>query len=143
MAKKETPATTQAEYDKAFEEVKLGKQKVPSFDDMGPLPKPKQYSPTQLSSKTPEPTFKSDVDNIVSGVKKVDRKINDTLDPVRKVMVKAAGKEEPGILSKYSGLTKFVPEGSTVKKMAKGGKVSQLAKANGCAVRGKTRGKIC
>jgi hypothetical protein len=29
------------------------------------------------------------------------------------------------------------------KKMAKGGKVSQLAKANGCAVRGKTRGKIC
>jgi hypothetical protein len=30
-----------------------------------------------------------------------------------------------------------------VKKMAKGGKVSQLAKANGIAVRGKTRGKIC
>jgi hypothetical protein len=27
--------------------------------------------------------------------------------------------------------------------MKKGGKVSQLAKANGCAVRGKTRGKIC
>jgi len=30
-----------------------------------------------------------------------------------------------------------------VKKMAKGGKVSQLAKSNGIAVRGKTRGKIC
>jgi hypothetical protein len=30
-----------------------------------------------------------------------------------------------------------------VKKMASGGKVSQLAKANGCAVRGKTKGKIC
>ena len=29
------------------------------------------------------------------------------------------------------------------KKMASGGKVSQLAKANGIAVRGKTRGKIC
>jgi hypothetical protein len=29
------------------------------------------------------------------------------------------------------------------KKMAKGGKVSQLAKANGIAVKGKTRGKIC
>jgi hypothetical protein len=27
--------------------------------------------------------------------------------------------------------------------MKKGGKVSQLAKANGCAVRGKTRGRIC
>jgi hypothetical protein len=30
-----------------------------------------------------------------------------------------------------------------VKKMASGGKVSQLAKANGIAVRGKSRGKIC
>ena len=127
MAKKETPATTQAEYDKAFEEVKSGKQKVPSFDDMGPLPKPKQYSPTQLSSKTPEPTFKSDVDNIVSGVKKVD-------DTLNKGIAKAAGKTEKGILGKYSKMSK---------DYKKGGKVSQLAKANGCAVRGKTRGKIC
>ena len=30
-----------------------------------------------------------------------------------------------------------------VKKMASGGKTSQLAKANGIAVRGKSRGKIC
>ena len=30
-----------------------------------------------------------------------------------------------------------------VKKMVSGGKVSQLAKANGIAVRGKSRGKIC
>jgi len=112
--------------------------------------KQKQISPMPVKSSgsTPEPTFKSDVDNIVSGVKKVDRKINDTLDPVRKVMVKAAGKEEPGVLSKYSGLTKFVSEGKKkggtvkTKKMASGGKVSQLAKANGCAVRGKSRGRI-
>jgi hypothetical protein len=34
-------------------------------------------------------------------------------------------------------------KGGMIKKMASGGKVSQLAKANGCAVRGKTRGKIC
>lgn len=40
MAKKEKPATTQAEYDKAFEDVKSGKIPPPSFDDMGPLPKP-------------------------------------------------------------------------------------------------------
>ena len=39
---------------------------------------------------------------------------------------------------KKAGL-KTVP----VKKMASGGKVSQLAKANGIAVRGKSRGKIC
>jgi hypothetical protein len=115
--------------------------------EISPSPKAKEYSVESTSSKKPEPTFKSDVDNMVSGVKKVDRKINDTLDPVRKVMAKAAGKEEPGILSKYSGLTKFVPEGKKkggmIKKMATGGKVSQLAKANGIAVRGKSRGKIC
>ena len=107
-----------------------------SENDMGPLPKPKQYSPKDISSKTPEPTFKSDVDNMVSGVKKVDKKINDTLDPVRKVMVKAAGKEEPGILSKYSGLTKFVSEGKK-----KGGMIKSSAskRADGIAIRGKTR----
>jgi hypothetical protein len=100
------------------------------------VPKPKEYSVESTDSKKPEPTFKSDVDNMVSGVKKVDKKINDTLDPVRKVMVKAAGKEEPGILSKYSGLTKFVPEGKK-----KGGmiKSSASSRADGCAVRGKTR----
>ena len=107
-----------------------------SENDMGPLPelKPKQYSPKDISSKKPEPTFKSDVDNIVSGVKKVDKKINDTLDPVRKVMVKAAGKEEPGILSKYSGLTKFVDK-------KKGGMIKSSAskRADGIAIRGKTR----
>jgi len=121
-------------------------------------PRQKEYSPKNISSKTPEPTFKSDVDNMISGVKKVDKKINDTLDPVRKVMVKAAGKEEPGILSKYSGLTKFVPETKkkggkitaanydkeygkiyrkAVKKMSSGGSAS--SRADGCAVRGKTK----
>jgi hypothetical protein len=38
---------------------------------------------------------------------------------------------------------KGMKKGGAVKKMATGGKVSQLAKANGIAVRGKTRGKIC
>ena len=33
-------------------------------------------------------------------------------------------------------------KGGKVKKMSSGGKVSQLAKANGCAVRGKTKGRI-
>jgi hypothetical protein len=33
--------------------------------------------------------------------------------------------------------------GAIAVKMASGGKVSQLAKANGIAVRGKTKGKIC
>jgi hypothetical protein len=84
MAKKEKPATTQAEYDKAFEDVKSGKIPPPSFDDMGPLPNPKK------------------------------------------------GVEE--------GATKggIAP---AIKKMAKGGSAS--ARADGIAIRGKTKGKIC
>ena len=79
MAKKEAPATTQAEYDKAWEEVKSGKQPAPSFDDMGPLPKP-------------EP------------------------------------KKEPA---------------KPVKKMAKGGSVGSASKrADGCVVKGRTKGRI-
>ena len=39
--------------------------------------------------------------------------------------------------------TKKMSSSGKVKKMSSGGKTSQLAKANGIAVRGKTRGKIC
>jgi hypothetical protein len=67
----------QADFDKAFENIKAGKT-MPTENDMGPLP-------------TPEPK-------------------KETAKPV--------------------------------KKMASGGKVSQLAKANGCAVRGKSKGRI-
>lgn len=112
----------------------------------------KEYSVESTGSKKSEPTFKSDVDDIVSRVKKVDRKINDTLDPngiLRKGMVKAAGKEERGILGDYSDLSRDFPElkkkkggAIKVKCMASGGKVSQLAKANGIAVRGKSKGRI-
>ena len=38
---------------------------------------------------------------------------------------------------------KAAKKAESVKGMKKGGKVSQLAKANGIAVRGKTRGRIC
>jgi len=99
-------------------------------------------SPVKSSGSTPEPTFKSDVDNIISGVKKADNKINEALTPVRKVMVKAAGKEEPGLLGEYSGLSKNLSElkkkkGGMIKKMASGGSAS--SRADGCCVRGKTR----
>ena len=52
---------------------------------------------------------------------------------------------ETGISDKDIAAAKGNKKGGAikVKKMAKGGKVSQLAKANGIAVRGKTRGKIC
>jgi hypothetical protein len=134
-----------------------------SENDMEPLPKPKGYSREKVSSNKPEPTFKSDVDNIISGVKKADDKINEALTPVRKVMVKAAGKEEPGLLGEYSGLSKNLSElkkkkggkitaanydkeygkiyRKAVKKMSSGGTAS--SRADGIATKGKTRGKIC
>ena len=120
-----------------------------SENDMGPLPElePKGYSPKDISSKTPEPTFKSDVDNMISGAKKFNKKIDDTLvDPVRKVISKAAGKKEQGILGKYSKFSRDLPEakkkGGTV-KMAKGGSVSSASKrADGCATKGKTKGRM-
>lgn len=52
--------------------------------------------------KTPEPTFKSDIDNMVSGVKKFNDKVNDTTRPVRKILEKAAGKEEQGIIGQFT-----------------------------------------
>jgi hypothetical protein len=59
-------------------------------------------------------------------------------------MVKAAGKEERGILGDYSDLSRDFPElkkkkGGAIKakKMAKGGTAS--SRADGCCVRGKTR----
>ena len=69
-------APTQADYDKDWTEVKEGKQPVPSFDDMGPLPKP------EPKKETAKP----------------------------------------------------------VKKMAKGGTAS--SRADGCATKGKTKGRI-
>jgi hypothetical protein len=119
MAKKETPATTQAEYDKAFEEVKSGKQPVPSFDDMGPLP-PRMKGLEFVDPKDNERVRKSQ-----------EAARAKMLDTIKKSM---SGPNVPGEYKKKGGM---------IKKMATGGKVSQLAKANGIAVRGKSRGKIC
>ena len=104
---------------------------MPEEDDMGPLPKsePKGYKPKDVSSKKPEPTFKSDVDDIVSNVKKFDNKVTETLD---KGLAKAAGKTEKGILNTRLS-----------KDYKKGGSVSSASKrADGCAVKGKTKGRI-
>jgi hypothetical protein len=127
MAKKETPATTQAEYDKAFEDVKSGKQPVPSFDDMGPRP-PR-----------------------MGGLEFVDPKDNER---VRKSQEAARAKMLKDIKQSLSGPTvrdaqgniEYKKKGGAIKakKMASGGSVSSASKrADGIAVKGKTRGKIC
>ena len=124
MAKKETPATTQAEYDKAFEDVKSGKQPVPSFDDMGPLP-PR-----------------------MGGLEFVDPKDNER---VRKSQEAARVKMLDTIKKSLSGPTvrdaqgniEYKKKGGAIKakKMSSGGTAS--SRADGIAVKGKTRGKIC
>ena len=123
MATKEKPATTQAEYDKAYEEVKSGKQPVPSFDDMGPLP----------------PRMK--------GLEFVDPKDNER---VRKSQEAARVKMLKDIRQSLSGPTvrdaqgniEYKKKGGAVKKYSKGG-MTASKRADGIAVKGKTRGKIC
>jgi hypothetical protein len=128
MATKEKPATTQAEYDKAYEEVKSGKQPVPSFDDMGPLP----------------PRMK--------GLEFVDPKDNER---VRKSQEAARVKMLKDIRQSLSGPTvrdaqgniEYKKKGGAIKakNYAKGGSVKSSAskRADGIATKGKTRGKIC
>ena len=127
MTKKEKPATTQAEYDKAYEEVKSGKQPVPSFDDMGPFPH-----------------------RTLGGLEYVDPKDNER---VRKSQEAARAQMLKNIKQSLSGPTvrdaqgniEYKKKGGAVKKMAKGGMVKSSAskRADGIAVKGKTRGKIC
>ena len=73
----------QADFDKAWEDVKSGKIQPPRNDDMGPLPDPKKGA--------------------------------------------AEGATKGGMAP-------------AIKKMAKGGSAS--ARADGCAIRGKTKGKL-
>ena len=53
-------------------------------------------------------------------------------------------KEYNDVMDMVAKDKKFIDKkkGGAVKKMAPGGKVSQLAKANGIAVKGKSRGRI-
>lgn len=104
MAKKETPATTQAEYEKAWADVKAGKQQAPSFNDMEPLP--------SKIVKTP--------------VKMPELKTKNTGD---KMEVELKSEKIKGY--------------ENAKPMKKGGSVGSASKrADGCATKGKTKGRI-
>ena len=114
MAKKETPATTQAEYDKAFEDVRSGKQPIPNFNDMGPKGKGLEY---------------------------VDPKNNER---VRKSQEAARVQMLKDIKQSRSGPT-VTDEQGNIEYKKKGGMVKSSAskRADGIAIKGKTRGKIC
>jgi hypothetical protein len=116
MAKKEKPATTQAEYDKAYEEVKSGKQPVPSFDDMGPFPHR-------------------------TGLKMLSKEEYEKLPKMKDLPEQAI--EFPNVKKDEKGRVIYKKKGGAVKKMAKGGSVGSASKrADGCATKGKTKGRI-
>lgn len=123
MAKKEAPATTQAEYDKAWEEVKSGKQPAPSFDDMGPFP---------AGTKGKGLEFVNPKDN--EQVKKSKEAARNQM--LKNIKESRSGPEVPGEYRKKGGAIK-------AKKYAKGGSVGSASKrADGCATKGKTKGRI-
>lgn len=102
MAKKETPAPTQADFDKAWDNIHKGKGRLPEENDMGPLP-------------TKEEADKNK-------------------DAMGKAMLKGATE---GMGGKALGMKK----GGKVKCMAKGG-MTASKRADGCATKGKTKGRI-
>ena len=122
MAKKETPATTQAEYDKAFEDVRSGKQPIPNFNDMGPKGK---------------------------GLEFVDPKNNERVrksqEAARVQMLKDIKQSRSGpTVTDEQGNIEYKKKGGAIKakKMSSGGSTASK-RADGIAVKGKTRGKIC
>ena len=99
-------ARDQAKYDKAFEDVRSGKQPVPRFNDMGPTQEEVAANRAQMREA------------FLKGAQKG-----------------MGGKELEKAMSKKKG--------GAVKKMAKGGSVSSASKrADGCATKGKTKGRI-
>jgi len=115
----------QADFDKAFENMKAGKT-MPTENDMGPLPAAKK---DQIKK------------GIMEGLKgyspsKEVAKFNENYKKGGKVKTATMTFETYTKTGKKAGL-KTVP----VKKMAKGGTAS--SRADGCCVKGKTKGKIC
>ena len=117
-----SPEGKQKESEKKLEEtakkVREGKIPAPSSDDMGPV---------------------NPGNEMLKGAMAAEEAAKQRA-AMQKALLKGAtegmgGKELEKAMNKKKG--------GIIKKMAGGGKVSQLAKANGCAVRGKTRGKIC
>jgi hypothetical protein len=152
-------------FDKAFEDMKSGKIKGPTNDDMGPLSKERKEALSSKVDVTEMPESKarflrsygqglSDAKTQFKEAGNIPKSSMEELGPGifgigassdqvakgnilgRQEMRDAIKKERARAGMKKGGAIK-------VKKMASGGKTSQLAKANGIAVRGKTRGKIC
>jgi hypothetical protein len=150
-------------FDKAFEDMKSGKIKGPTNDDSGPLSKERKEALTSKVDVEEMPESKarflrsygqglSDAKTQFKEAGNIPKSSMEELGPgifgigassdqVAKGNI--LGRQEMRDAIKKERARAGMKKGGVVKKMATGGKVSQLAKANGCAVRGKTRGKIC
>jgi hypothetical protein len=98
-----------------------------SENDMKPLPTDVKNKMDYIKKGDMSAETRALPDEVVKPPKGIGSSENDMLPNPKKGVVEGA---KAGVGGKALG-------------MKKGGKVSQLAKANGCAVRGKTKGKIC
>jgi hypothetical protein len=144
-------------FDKAFEDMKSGKIQGPTNDDMSPRQKETlttkdDIARNEMAAEKKDKYLKSYGTGLKDSLSDYKRRGDLGIAMGRTVSPEGQGYEEmrDAIRSerKKSGMPAVednMKKGGTIKakKMASGGKVSQLAKANGCAVRGKTRGKIC
>ena len=137
MATKEKPATTQAEYEKAWADVKSGKQKAPSFDDMGPLRKDLDAYEKEIMSRPPVKARKQYLENDMANYN-----LKKMLAPKDKRTMIPGTVNEADTSSNRLNLMPEYKKGGAV-KYKKGGSVSTASKrADGCAVKGKTKGRI-
>ena len=117
----------QKDFDKAWDNMKKGKGRLPYEDDMGPLPTKEEAAADRARMQ----------EALLQGAKEGMGGKALGMKKGGKVKAPTMTFETYTKTGKKAGL-KTVP----VKKMASGGKVSQLSKANGIAVRGKSRGRI-
>jgi len=111
----------QADFDKAFENMKAGKGRLPYEDDMGPY-KQEARNRTGLIFEDPKNNEKVRQSQEAARAQ--------MLDTIKKSM---SGPNVPGEYKKKGGAIK-------AKKMAKGGTAS--SRADGCCTKGKTKGRI-
>ena len=139
-------------FDKAFEDMKAGRIKGPTNDDMSPRQK------ETLMTKQDIARNQMAAENKDKYLKNYGKGLSDELDTYKTSgKLLEASKSHPwgqGIQEMSDAIraertraglpTDGMKKGGKVKAkcMASGGKVAQLAKANGIAVKGKSRGRI-
>ena len=133
------------------------KKRITTDDKMAPnFDVPKRASRVDFSEMTSKGPNMGKVNKVTKKEMSVETPTGDIGSVVREgnpeaigpdmgaVIKEVAAEKEMDLQDKARKSMGFKKGGKVkAKSMASGGKVSQLAKANGIAIRGKTRGKIC